>query len=337
MEKAKTNPTTMKASVYTQYGSTDVLHIKEVATPMPKDNEILIKVRATTVNRTDCGFLVAEYFLVRLFWGLFRPKKQILGTEFAGEIVSIGKNVQSFKVGDAVFGLSADNFGAHAQYLCMPENGAVALKPENLDFQQAAAICEGAYLAMNYYKAVNLQRGHKILINGATGSIGSSGVQLAKYFGADITAVGNTKNLDLVKSLGANRVINYEKEDFTKLNDSFDFVFDAVGKSSFFKTKHLLKRGGIYFSTELGFAYANPILALLRLKFDGKSVIFPIPSINQEQVLSFKKLVEEGHYKVVIDKIYSFEEIVDAYKYVQTGQKTGNVVITMDNSDSNFI
>lgn len=337
MEKAKTHPATMKASVYTQYGSTDVLHIKEVATPMPKDNEILIKVRATTINRTDCGFLVAEYFLVRLFWGLFKPKKQILGTEFAGEIVSIGKDVQSFKVGDAVFGLSADNFGAHAQYLCMPENGAVALKPENLDYQQAAAICEGAYLAMNYYKAAHLQRGHKILINGATGSIGSAGVQLAKYFGADITAVGNTKNLDLVKSLGANKVLNYEKEDFTQLKDSFDFVFDAVGKSSFFKTKHLLKRGGVYFSTELGFAYANPILALLRLKFDGKGVIFPIPSINQEQVLFFKKLVEEGHYKAVIDKTYPFEQIVEAYKYVQTGQKTGNVVITMDNSDSNFI
>jgi NADPH:quinone reductase-like Zn-dependent oxidoreductase len=320
---------TMKASVYTQYGSTDVLHIKEVAIPTPKDNEILIKVHATTVNRTDCGFLIAEYFLVRLFWGLFRPKKHILGTEFAGEIVSIGKDVQSFKVGDAVFGLSADNFGAHAQYLCMPEKGAVALKPKNLDYQQAAAICEGAYLAMNYYKTINLQRGQKILINGATGSIGSAGVQLAKYFGADITAVGNTKNLDLVKSLGANRVVDYQKEDFTKLEDSYDFVFDAVGKSSFFKTKHLLKRGGVYFSTELGFAYINPILALLRLKFDGKSVIFPIPSINQEQVLFFKKLVEEGHYKAVIDKIYPFEKIVEAYKYVQTGQKTGNVVVTV--------
>lgn len=329
MEKAKTHPATMKASVYTQYGSTDVLHIKEIATPMPKDNEILIKIKATTVNRTDCGFLVAEYFLVRLFWGLFRPKKHILGTEFAGEIVSIGKNVQSFKVGDAVFGLSADNFGAHAQYLCMPENGAVALKPENLDFQQAAAICEGAYLAMNYYKAINLQRGHKILINGATGSIGSAGVQLAKYFGADITAVGNTKNLDLVKSLGADKVLNYEKEDFTKLEDSFDFVFDAVGKGSFFKTRHLLKRGGVYFSTELGYAYANPILALLHIKIEGKKVIFPIPTITQEDVLFFKKLVEEGHYKAVIDRTYPFEQIVKAYKYVQTGQKTGNVVVVV--------
>lgn len=330
MEKAKIHPTTMKASVYTQYGSTDVLHIKEVAIPTPKDNEILIKIKATTVNRTDCGFLVAEYFLVRLFWGLFKPKKNILGTEFAGEVVQIGKDVSSFKVGDAVFGLSADNFGAHAEYLCMPADGAVALKPKNLDYQQAAAICEGAYLAMNYYKAVNLERGHKILINGATGSIGSSGVQLAKYFGAEITAVGNTKNLDLVKSLGAGKVINYEKEDFTKLNDSFNFVFDAVGKSSFFKTKHLLKRGGVYFSTELGFAYANPILALLHIKIEGKKVIFPIPTITQKDVLFFKQLIEEGHYKAVIDRTYPFEEIVDAYKYVQTGQKTGNVVVVMD-------
>ena len=330
MEKAKMNFETMKASVYTQYGSTDVLRLKEVATPTPKDNEVLIKVHATTVNRTDCGFLMAEYFLVRLFWGLFKPKKHILGTEFAGEIVSIGKDVQSFKIGDAVFGLSADEFGTHAEYLCMPEKGAVALMPTNMDYQQAAAICEGAYLAMNYYKAVNLRAGHKILINGATGSIGSAGVQLAKYFGAEITAVGNTKNMDLVKSLGADKVIDYQKEDFTKLNDSFDFVFDAVGKSSFFKTKHLLKRGGVYFSTELGFAYANPILALLHLKFDGKKVIFPIPTINKEDVLFFKKLIEEGHYKAVIDKTYPFDQIVAAYQYVQTGQKTGNVVIAMN-------
>jgi NADPH:quinone reductase-like Zn-dependent oxidoreductase len=333
MEKVKNYSNTMKAAVYYKYGSTDELRFKEIVTPTPKDNEVLVKVHATTVNRTDCGILVAEYFLVRLFWGLFRPKKNILGTEFAGEIVSIGKEVSSFKVGDAVFGLSADDFGAHAQYLCMPENGAVALKPENMDYQQAAAICEGAYLAMNYYKAVGLNSSHKILINGATGSIGSAGVQLAKYFGADITAVGNTKNLDLIKSLGANKVIDYTKEDFTKIEtaDTYNFVFDAVGKSSFFKTKHLLKRGGIYFSTELGFAYANPILALLGLKFDGKSVIFPIPKINQADVLFFKKLIEEGHYKAVIDKTYSFEDIVDAYKYVQTGQKTGNVVVSINN------
>jgi NADPH:quinone reductase-like Zn-dependent oxidoreductase len=185
---------------------------------------------------------------------------------------------------------------------------------------------------MNYYKAVNLQAGHKILINGTTGSIGSAGVQLAKYLGADITAVANTKNIDLVKSLGANKVIDYTKEDFTKIEtaNTYDFVFDAVGKSSFFKSKHLLKRGGVYFSTELGFAYANPILALLGLKFEGKKVIFPIPKIDKAAVLFFKKLIEEGHYKAVIDKVYPFEQIVEAYKYVQTGEKTGNVVIRMN-------
>ncbi len=328
MEKAITK--TMKAAVYTEYGTTDVLHFKEVETPTPKANEVLIKVHATTVNRTDCGFLIAEYFAVRLFWGLFRPKKNILGTEFSGEIVDAGKDVQQFKIGDAVFGLSDNNFGAHAEYLCMNENNAIALKPVNMSFEQAAAICEGAYLAMNYYKAVQLNSHHKILINGATGSIGSAGVQLAKYFGAEITAVGNTKNLGLVKSLGANTVIDYQKEDFTRLDDTFDFVFDAVGKSSFFKTKHLLKRGGIYFSTELGFAYINPILALLGLKFEGKKVIFPIPKINKADVLFFKQLIEGGHYKAVIDRTYPFDNIVEAYKYVQTGQKTGNVVIKMD-------
>ena len=329
MEKA-TLAKTMKAVVYYKYGSTDELQFKEVATPLPKDSEVLIKVQAATVNRTDCGFLEAEYFAVRLFTGLFRPKMPILGSEFAGDIVAIGKEVSSFKVGEAVFGLSGRHFGAHAAYLCMPEDGSIALKPQNMSYEQAAAVCEGAYLAMNYYKTVDLQGKHKILINGATGSIGSAGVQLAKYFGADITAVGNTKNLDLVKSLGANNVMDYQKEDFTKLNDSFDFIFDAVGKSSFFKSKHLLKHGGIYFSTELGFAYVNPILALLGLKFDGKKVIFPIPKINKADVLFFKQRIEEGHYKAVIDRIYPFEHIVDAYKYVQTGQKTGNVVIKMD-------
>ena len=317
----------MKAVVNTKYGSPEVLQIKEVEKPTPKENEMLIKVHATTVNRTDSGLLGAEYFAVRLFWGLFKPIKTVLGSEFSGEIVAIGKDVKSFKVGDSVFGLSADNFGAHAEYLCLPENGSVALKPTNMTYQQAAAICEGAYLALNYYKAVNLQAGHKILINGTTGSIGSAGVQLAKYFGAEITAVANTKNIDLVKSLGAHKVLDYTKEDFTKLDDSFDFIFDAVGKSSFFKSKHLLKKGGIYFSTELGFAYANPILALLGVKFDGKKVIFPIPKDSKEQVLFFKKLIEEGHYRAIIDKVYPFEQIVEAYKYVLTGEKTGNVVI----------
>ncbi len=321
----------MKAAVYYKYGSTDELQFKEIAKPIPKDNEVLIKVHATTVNRTDCGFLEAEYFAVRLFTGLFRPKLNILGSEFAGEIVAIGKDVASFKVGDAVFGISASKFGAHAQYLCLPENGSIALKPTNISYEQAAAICEGAYLAMNYYETAHLKAGHKILINGTTGSIGSAGVQLAKYFGAEITAVANTKNIDLVKSLGANKVIDYQKEDFTKIEtpDTYDFVFDAVGKSSFFKTKHLLKCGGIYFSTELGFAYANPILALLGLKFNRKKVIFPIPKVNKEQILFFKKLIEEGHYRAIIDRTYPFEQIVEAYKYVQTGQKTGNVVIKM--------
>jgi NADPH:quinone reductase-like Zn-dependent oxidoreductase len=319
----------MKAAVNTEYGTPDIITIKEIDKPIVQDNEVLIKVRATTVNRTDSGFLTAEYFLIRLFWGFFRPKKTVLGSEFAGDIVAIGKDVSSFKIGDAVFGLSAESFGAHAQFLCLPENGSLALMPTNMNYEQAAAICEGAYLAFNYYKAVDLKAGHKILINGTTGSIGSAGVQLAKYFGAEITAVANTQNLDLVKSLGANRIIDYKKEDFTKIEkpETYDFIFDAVGKSSFFGSKHLLKKGGVYFSTELGFAYANPILALLGLKFGGKRVIFPIPKDNKAQILFFKQLIEEGHYKAIIDKRYAFEQIQDAYRYVLTGEKTGNVVV----------
>jgi NADPH:quinone reductase-like Zn-dependent oxidoreductase len=321
----------MEASVNTKYGPPDIVNIQVVDKPIPKDKEVLIKVHATTVNRTDSGLLIAEYFLVRLFWGFFKPKKTVLGSEFAGEIVAIGKDVQSFKIGDAVFGLSAENFGAHAQFLCLSENGSIALMPKNINYEQAAAICEGAYLALNYYKAANLKAGYKILINGTTGSIGSAGVQLAKYFGAEITAVANTKNLDLVKSLGADKVIDYKKEDFTKIEKAgtYDFIFDAVGKSSFLKSKHLLKKGGIYFSTELGFAYANPIFALLGLKLDGKKVIFPIPKDDKNQILFFKKLIEEGHYKAIIDKCYPFEQIREAYRYVLTGEKTGNVVINV--------
>ena len=319
----------MRASVNTEYGPPEVLRIMEVEKPIPKDNEVLIKIHASTVNRTDCGFRKPEYFIVRVISGFFKPKKTILGTELAGEIEAIGKNVKTFKVGDEVFGLSTFNFGTHAEYVCVQEEKAIALKPSNISYEEAAAICDGAFLALNYLRKIDFKKTSKILINGASGSIGTASVQLARYFGAEITAVCSTKNLELVKSLGADMVIDYTKEDFTKNGKQYDVVLDAVGKSSFFRCKKILKPKGIYFSTELGYMSQNVFLALLTPLFFGKKVLFPIPEDRKEDIVFFRELIEAGNYKAVIDKIYPLDEIVEATKYVEIGEKTGNVVIIL--------
>jgi NADPH:quinone reductase-like Zn-dependent oxidoreductase len=331
----------MKAIVYTKYGPPEVLQLKEVPKPAPKDNEVLIKIHATTVNRTDCGFRKPEYpVIIRLVNGLFKPKKTILGSELAGEIEAVGKDVKAFKPGDQVFGLSALNFGAHAEYICLPETGSFTTKPANISYNEAAAVCDGLMLAITYIRKIDFANEKKILINGASGSIGSACVQLANYYGAEITAVCNTRNLEMVKLLGANEVIDYTKEDFTKNGRLYDVVIDAVGKSSFFRCKKILKPGGVYFSTELGFLLQNIFLALLTPIFcilpgrhTGKSVKFPIPKDSKEDMVFFKELIEAGKYKAVIDRSYTLEKIVEAAKYVETGQKTGNVVITLDHND----
>ncbi len=322
----------MKAIVNTEYGSPEVLQLKEVDKPTPKDNEVLIKIHATTVNRTDCGFRQPEYFIVRLISGLFKPKKTILGTELAGEIEAIGKDVTTFKPGDKVFGLSTFNFGTHAEYICMVEKTSITKMPTNITYNEAAAVCDGLFLAYNYIGKIDFKKTPKILINGATGSIGTAAVQLARYYGAQITAVCNTKNLELVKSLGADEVIDYTKEDFTKNGKVYDIVLDAVGKSSFFKCKKLLKPGGIYYSTELGYLSQNIFLALWTPMFSNKKVKFPIPSDRKEDIVFFRELIEAGKYKAVIDRTYQLEEIVEATKYVETGEKTGNVVIVVNAS-----
>jgi NADPH:quinone reductase-like Zn-dependent oxidoreductase len=321
----------MKAVLYTKYGPPEVLRLTEVEKPTPKDNEVLIKIHATTVNRTDCGFRKPEYILIIGFInGFFKPKKKILGSELAGVIESIGKDVKTFKPGDQVFGLSTYNFGAHAEYICLPETGSITAKPVNMSFEEAAAICDGAFLALSNIRNIDFTNKPKILINGASGSIGSAAVQLAKYFGAEITAVCTTRNFELVKSLGAKEVIDYTLEDFTKRSEKYDVVFDAVGKSSFFKCKRLLKPKGIYFSTELGFLAQNIFLALLTPVLGGKKVLFPIPKDSKKDVQFFKEIIEAGKYKAVIDRTYRLEQIVEATKYVETGQKTGNVVISIE-------
>jgi NADPH:quinone reductase-like Zn-dependent oxidoreductase len=316
--------------MYTKYGPPEVLQLKEVEKPTPKNNEVLIKIYATTVNRTDCGFLRGKPFIVRFLSGLFKPKRAILGNEFAGEIEAIGKDVKLFEEGNQVFGFCGVDFGAHAEYVTRAEDSSLATMPANMTYEEVAPSTEGTHYALNVIRKANVQSGQKVLINGATGAIGSAAVQLVKYYGAEITAVCDTKNVSLVKSLGADKVIDYTKSDFTKNGQTYDFVFDAVGKSSFRRCKNLLKPGGIYYSTDLGFLSQNPILALWTSKFGNKKVIFPIPKDSKGDVVFFKELIEAGKLKPVIDRRYPLEQIVEAYKYVEKGQKTGNVVITVE-------
>jgi NADPH:quinone reductase-like Zn-dependent oxidoreductase len=330
----QSNAQNMKAIVYTKYGSPEVLQLKEVKKPIPKENEVLIRIHATTVNRTDCGFRKPEYpIIIRPINGLFKPKKNILGSELAGVVEAIGSKVKSFQPGDAVFGLSTYNFGAHAEYICLAESASIALKPSNMSFEEAAAVCDGLFLAYNLVRKIDFKNHPKILVNGASGSIGSAAVQLARSFGAEVTAVCETRNFELLKSLGAGKVIDYTREDFTRHGDLYDAVIDAVGKSSFFKCRKLLKPGGVYFSSELGFLVQNIFLALFTPIFGGKKVMFPIPNDRKEDILLFKELIEAGKYKAVIDRTYRLEDIIEATRYVETGQKTGNVVITLNTAN----
>jgi NADPH:quinone reductase-like Zn-dependent oxidoreductase len=319
----------MKAITYAKYGPPEVLEMVEVEKPAPQDKEILVRVHATTVNRTDCGFRKPEPFFVRIFNGLIRPRIKILGNEFAGVVAEAGKEVKAFRTGDAVFGLTGGSFGAHAEYLCVPETGAVAKKPENMDFEEASAVCDGFMLAMNYLGKIDLKGRKKILIYGASGSIGTAGVQLAKFLGAEVTAVCNTKNVDIVRSLGADYVIDFLKEDFTKNGETYDFIFDAVGKHSYFRCKDSLNPEGAYLVTDLGRLCQNPFLAVLTSMRKGKKVMFPLPKETKEIVLMAKELIEAGAYRAVIDRRWPLDQIVEATKYVETEQKTGSVVITM--------
>jgi NADPH:quinone reductase-like Zn-dependent oxidoreductase len=317
----------MKASVYTKYGPPEVAKLLEVPVPLPKDNEVLVRVYASTVNRTDSGFRSAEYFISRFWSGLLRPKCQILGCEFAGIIEEIGKAVTTFEKGDKVFGFNDKTFGGHGEYLTIAETEAVTIMPDNLGFDEAAALTEGAHYALVDIRAAKIEPGQNVLVYGATGAIGSAAVQLLKHFGAIVTAVCNTKNVELVKSLGANTVIDYQTQDFTKTEIKFDFIFDAVGKSSFGQCKPLLTEKGIYISTELGKNGENILLALTTPLGGGKKLLFPMPSITKQDVIFFKELVQKGEYKSVIDRTYKLDQIVEAYKYVESGQKTGNVVL----------
>lgn len=325
----------MKAIVYSKYGPPEVAKLTEVPRPVPKANEILLKVYSSTVNRTDAGFRSAEYFVSRFWSGLLRPKYQILGCEFSGVVEETGPYVSTFRKGDKVFGFNDKTFGGHGEYLTIAETDAVINMPDHISFDEAAAITEGAHYALVNIRAAKVERGQKVLVNGATGAIGSAAVQLLKNIGAIVTAVCNTKNTDLVKSLGADTVIDYQTQDFTKTEDKFDFIFDAVGKSSFGQCKPLLTEKGKYISTELGKNAENVFLALTTPLWGGKRLLFPIPSITKQDILFLKELVEKGEFRPVIDRFYTLDQITEAYKYVESGQKTGNVILKIFEPNEN--
>jgi NADPH:quinone reductase-like Zn-dependent oxidoreductase len=318
----------MKASIRRKYGSPDQIKIDIVETPIPKDNEVLIKAYATTVNRTDCANLTAKPFIMRFVLGLFKPRQIILGTDFAGEIVSIGKDIKSFSIGSKVFGFNDIGAASQAEYLTTTTEN-LFLIPEGIDYKQAAASLEGANYAYTFIHKVTIKPGQHILINGATGGIGSALLQFVRQFDVKISATCATKNIELIKSLGANKVYDYTKEDFTINNDKYDFIFDAVGKSTFGKCKPLLKEKGVYISSELGPYSQNIFYAISTSLSKTKKVIFPIPYSKQKTIPYIVEMLKKGIFKPVIDREYLLEDISKAYEYVMTGEKTGNVIINI--------
>ncbi len=327
----------MKAVVWTKYGSPDVLQLKDVEKPVPKDNEVLIRIYAATVTAGDCELRSLKFPLglrlpMQLYVGLRKPRRvTILGQELAGEIESAGKDVKLFRKGDQVFAATGFVFGAYADYVCLPEKGVVAKKPANMSYEEAAAVPTGGLNALYFLRKVNIQSGQKVLINGAGGSIGTFATQLAKSFGAEVTAVDSTRKLEMLRSIGADHVIDYTQEDFTKRGEAFDVIFDVVGKSSFSGCIRSLKEKGIYLS-------ANPSLSrgirgLWTSMRSGKKVMGGVASYEAEDLVLLKELIEAGKISSEIDRRYPLEETAEAHRYVDTGQKKGNVVIIVEHDN----
>jgi NADPH:quinone reductase-like Zn-dependent oxidoreductase len=317
----------MRAVVHDRYGPPEVLRLEEVERPVPREDEVLVRVRATTVTRTDCGWRRARPFFARAFTGVLTPRQRILGMELAGEVAAVGSSVTEFAVGDHVFGVAG--FGAHAEFACRRERGPLAHKPAELSFEEAAAVCDGACTALSCLRQAGLRKGQRLLVYGASGSIGTAAVQLAAYLGADVTAVCGTENVELVRSLGADEVVDYLQQDFTASGKTYDVVFDAVGKHSFRRCRRSLEPGGTYLTTDLGFMWHAPLLALSTRWIGDKRVRLGIARYTKEDVLFLEQLVEAGNYRAVIDRTYPLEDVVEATRYVETGQKTGNVVLTV--------
>ena len=317
----------MRAAVRRHYGFPKDISIEHIDIPIPKDDQILIRVRATTVNRTDCANLTAKPFIMRFFLGLFKPKKIILGTDFAGDVMAVGKSVTSFIVNDKVFGFTDGGLETQAEYIVLSPNGNVFTIPENINYKQAAASLEGAHYAYTFIHKVNIEAGQSILINGATGGIGSALLQFVNQYDVHISTTCNTKNIPLIKSLGASTIYDYTKEDFTKTTEKYDFIFDAVGKSTYGKCKPLLKEKGIFICSELGPYSQNLLFAITTAKSKTKKVIFPLPYTTEKTIPYIRERLKNGSFRPLIDREYPLEEISEAYTYVMTGEKIGNVVI----------
>jgi len=330
----------MKAIVLTDYGTPDVLQLTEVVTPTPRDNEIQIHIYATSVNFGDLmarnfkevtprqfNMLFVFWLMAKISFGLRKPKVKILGNEFAGVVAAVGKEVKRFKKGDAVFGYSGQSFGAYAGYLCMPEDGCVAIKPANMTFEEAAIVPYGGIMALNLLRRMNIQRGQKILINGASGGIGSAAVQIARYYGAEVTGVCGTPRLDFVKSLGADKVIDYTREDFTEKGETYDLVFDILGKTPFSRCKKALKPNGIQLFAS--FKVKQLLQMLWTSRPGGQRVICAIAPGSTEDLIALKELIEAGQFKAIIEKRYPLEQAAEAHRYVEEGHKRGSVVITL--------
>jgi NADPH:quinone reductase-like Zn-dependent oxidoreductase len=325
----------MRAAVITRYGTPDVIEIRQVPKPVPKEREVLIAVRAAAVGRTDCGMLRPHPpVLGRLIYGLFRPRRTILGMDFAGEIEQVGKYVSAFKPGDRVFGmLRYRELGAHADYICVPEDGYIATIPASLSFAEAV-VCEGAFYAHASLKALDLRAGDSILIYGASGAIGTAAVQLARSMGARVTAVTDSHHLELAKSLGGEKVIDYTKEDFTRIGESFDGVLDAVGKTTYLRCRKLLKPHATFASTDLGPWGQTALLTIWSALTRQRNVVIAMPRPVPGFVDQLKKRMEAGEFRAVIDRRYSFDAIAAAYRYVETGRKTGIVAIQISKAES---
>jgi len=315
----------MRAIVYTKYGPPDVLHLKQVDKPIPGDNEVLIRVHATTVTSGDIHLRKGDPWLARLFAGPVTPRRPVLGHELAGIVEATGNNVKRFRQGDAVFGSTNLDSGAYAEYLCLPEDGVIAQKPENISFKQAAAVPVGALTALYFLRKGNIQPGHKILVYGASGSVGTYAVQIARYFGAHVTGVCSTVNIEMVKSLGADSVIDYTREDFTQSGVCYDMIFDSVGKTSFKNCRHVLNPGGLYVTTAVSLSLL--VQRLFNAMTGATKLITGIARQTPGELQLLKELVEKGKIKPVIDKIFPLEQIVEAHRYVEQGHKKGNVVV----------
>ncbi|MFB2979537.1 NAD(P)-dependent alcohol dehydrogenase [Microseira sp. BLCC-F43] len=323
----------MKAIVCTKYGSPDVLELKEVEKPTPKDNEVLIRVYVASATAADCMMRQGTPFYGRLFLGLKRPKNPITGTGFAGTIEAVGKEVKLFKEGDSVFGETGIGFSTNAEYVCLPEDGVLATLPYNMTYEEAAPLCDGALTSWSFLKDIGqIQCGQRVLINGASGSLGSAAVQIAKYFGAEVTGVCSTTNLEMVKSLGADKVIDYTKEDFTKTGQTYDIIFDTVGKSSFSRCKGSLRENGVYLSPVLSL----PLLfeMIWTSKVGSKKAKFSatgLRPVSELRVLlnELKECIEAGKIKSIVDRSYPLKQTAEAHRYIETGHKKGNVVITI--------